>query len=108
MSLEVYDSTLLGILQNEGQIDKFLDVVIGFLYRRYLFLHVYDVICVTVNLFFLSDLSNPWHNIKDKFTRSGVEAEKLGTYDLHVKQLKKKAVLKKTPFMHDHDTTNKF
>ncbi|XP_067672428.1 nudC domain-containing protein 3-like isoform X2 [Haliotis asinina] len=29
-----YDSTLLGILSNEGEITNFLDVVIGFLYRR--------------------------------------------------------------------------
>jgi len=31
---EIYDATLLGILQKEGQIAKFLDVVMGFLYRR--------------------------------------------------------------------------
>ncbi|XP_071105880.1 nudC domain-containing protein 3-like [Haliotis cracherodii] len=31
---ETYDSTLLGILSNEGEITNFLDVVIGFLYRR--------------------------------------------------------------------------
>ncbi|CAH1795000.1 unnamed protein product, partial [Owenia fusiformis] len=34
MDLEKYDSALLGILQNEGKIEKFLDVVFGFLYRR--------------------------------------------------------------------------
>lgn len=33
-NLEAYDSALLGILQHEGQIAKFLDVVLGFLYRR--------------------------------------------------------------------------
>lgn len=32
--MEAYDSALLGILQHEGQIAKFLDVVLGFLYRR--------------------------------------------------------------------------
>ncbi|GFR93941.1 NudC domain-containing protein 3-like [Elysia marginata] len=31
---EKYDSALLGILQNEGQVAPFLDAVIGFLYRR--------------------------------------------------------------------------
>ncbi|XP_046560284.1 nudC domain-containing protein 3-like [Haliotis rubra] len=31
---DTYDSTLLGILSNEGEITNFLDVVIGFLYRR--------------------------------------------------------------------------
>lgn len=35
MDTETYDAALLGILQNEGQIAKFLDVVMGFLYRRY-------------------------------------------------------------------------
>ncbi|XP_064628139.1 nudC domain-containing protein 3-like [Lineus longissimus] len=29
-----YDSALLGILQNEGQISNFLDTIFGFLYRR--------------------------------------------------------------------------
>ncbi|XP_062615931.1 nudC domain-containing protein 3-like [Saccostrea cucullata] len=33
-NLEAYDSALLGILQHEGQIAKFLDVILGFLYRR--------------------------------------------------------------------------
>lgn len=33
-NMEAYDSALLGILQHEGQIAKFLDVVLGFLYRR--------------------------------------------------------------------------
>ena len=32
---EKYDTALLGILQHEGKIEKFLDVVLGFLYRRY-------------------------------------------------------------------------
>ncbi|KAK7113456.1 nudC domain-containing protein 3-like [Littorina saxatilis] len=31
---EKYDTALIGILQNEGQIAKFLDVLLGFLYRR--------------------------------------------------------------------------
>ena len=31
---ERYDSALLGILQNEGQIAKFLDTIYGFLYRK--------------------------------------------------------------------------
>ncbi|RUS89812.1 hypothetical protein EGW08_002424 [Elysia chlorotica] len=31
---EKYDSALLGILQNEGQVAPFLDAIIGFLYRR--------------------------------------------------------------------------
>ncbi|KAK7502002.1 hypothetical protein BaRGS_00006754 [Batillaria attramentaria] len=31
---EKYDTALIGILQNEGQIAKFLDVFLGFLYRR--------------------------------------------------------------------------
>ncbi|KAL4240886.1 protein localization to pericentriolar material [Mactra antiquata] len=31
---EKYDSTLIGILQNEGKIEKFLNVIFGFLYRR--------------------------------------------------------------------------
>lgn len=34
MAQDAYDSALLGILSNEGQIAKFLDVVMGFLYRR--------------------------------------------------------------------------
>ncbi|XP_064617884.1 nudC domain-containing protein 3-like [Liolophura sinensis] len=34
MDQEKYDPALLGILQNEGQISTFLDVVLGFLYRR--------------------------------------------------------------------------
>ncbi|XP_048758289.2 nudC domain-containing protein 3-like [Ostrea edulis] len=33
-NLEAYDSALLGIIQHEGEILKFLDVVLGFLYRR--------------------------------------------------------------------------
>ena len=32
---ERYDTALLGILQNEGKVEKFLDVILGFLYRRY-------------------------------------------------------------------------
>ena len=32
---EKYDTALIGILQNEGQIAKFLDVLLGFLYRRF-------------------------------------------------------------------------
>lgn len=31
-----YDNALLGILQNEGKLEKFLDVIFGFLMRRYL------------------------------------------------------------------------
>lgn len=31
-----YDSALLGILQHEGKIERFLDAMLGFLYRRYL------------------------------------------------------------------------
>uniref|UniRef100_A0A2C9KWC7 CS domain-containing protein n=1 Tax=Biomphalaria glabrata TaxID=6526 RepID=A0A2C9KWC7_BIOGL len=31
---EQYDSALLGILQNEGKVAPFIDVVLGFLYRR--------------------------------------------------------------------------
>ena len=31
---EKYDSALLGILQNEGQVAPFLDAIMGFLYRR--------------------------------------------------------------------------
>lgn len=37
---ERYDNVLLGILQNEGQINGFLDAVIGFLYRRYLYFFI--------------------------------------------------------------------
>ena len=32
--LESYDTAFLGILQHEGNITNFLDVVYGFLYRR--------------------------------------------------------------------------
>ncbi len=32
--LESYDSAFLGVLQHEGNISSFLDVVFGFLYRR--------------------------------------------------------------------------
>ncbi|KAF8571346.1 hypothetical protein P879_00079 [Paragonimus westermani] len=35
-----YDSALLGILQHEGKIEKFLDVVFGFLMRRTDFYHI--------------------------------------------------------------------
>ncbi|CAL8102561.1 unnamed protein product [Calicophoron daubneyi] len=35
-----YDNALLGILQNEGKIEKFLDVVFGFLMRRTDFYHI--------------------------------------------------------------------
>ncbi|XP_060553201.1 nudC domain-containing protein 3-like [Ruditapes philippinarum] len=31
---EKYDTALLGILQNEGKVEKFLNVILGFLYRR--------------------------------------------------------------------------
>ena len=31
---ERYDTAFLGILQNEGKIINFLDVLFGFLYRR--------------------------------------------------------------------------
>ena len=34
MAQDMYDTVLLGVLQKEGQIAKFLDVVMGFLYRR--------------------------------------------------------------------------
>ncbi|KAF5395107.1 NudC domain-containing protein 3 [Paragonimus heterotremus] len=35
-----YDSALLGILQHEGKIEKFLDVIFGFLMRRTDFYHI--------------------------------------------------------------------
>ncbi|XP_074647596.1 nudC domain-containing protein 3-like isoform X2 [Tubulanus polymorphus] len=38
--IEKYDSALLGILQNEGQISNFLEVIFGFLYRRTDFYYV--------------------------------------------------------------------
>ena len=31
---EKYDTALLGILQHEGKIERFLDVIFGFLFRR--------------------------------------------------------------------------
>jgi len=31
---DMYDSAFLGILQNEGNIETFLDAVFSFLYRR--------------------------------------------------------------------------
>lgn len=37
---EKYDSALLGILQHEGKIEKFLDVIFGFLMRRTDFYHI--------------------------------------------------------------------
>jgi len=37
---EKYDGTLLGILQNEGQISNFLETIFGFLYRRTDFYYV--------------------------------------------------------------------
>ncbi|KAF6019946.1 NUDCD3 [Bugula neritina] len=39
---EIYDATLMGILQKEGQIAKFLDVVMGFLYRRTDYYHIME------------------------------------------------------------------
>ena len=36
---EKYDSALLAILQHEGKIEKFLDVVFGFLRRRHFYLY---------------------------------------------------------------------
>ena len=33
---EKYDTALLGILQHEGKIERFLDVIFGFLFRRFI------------------------------------------------------------------------
>ena len=42
---EKYDSALLAILQNEGKIEKFLDVVFGFLRRRHFHLYILFIFC---------------------------------------------------------------
>lgn len=50
---EKYDTALIGILQNEGQIAKFLDVLLGFLYRRFvsIFLFPFDEKCLNKTAF---------------------------------------------------------
>ena len=51
--IEQYDSALIGILQNEGKIEPFVDAFLGFLYRRYGFLSIWMIRCLDIQYYFI-------------------------------------------------------
>jgi len=59
---DIYDNAFLGILQNEGKIDTFLDAVFSFLRRRYdtvLFCRLLPVV-LPVHTLFLQPVKPRW------------------------------------------------
>ena len=92
--IEQYDTALLGILQNEGNIGGFLDAVLGFLYRRFEEIHPFlinytvETICNCQNRS-RNDISYSTPSVKDIWNHAtwSVQAFKLAARFDHLNNI---------------------